>query len=106
MPISLTSYIRSGLSTFKQLLIPSSLEKNGLNCDKALADYGTITGMAMPVVMFPATFLYAISGLLIPEFSRYYVKKDSTKIKKYKNLLSMFNISDTDTFSKFIDYKL
>ena len=87
MPISLTSYIRSGLSTFKQLLIPSSLEKNGLNCEKALADYGTITGMAMPVVMFPATFLYAISGLLIPEFSRYYVKKDYLKIKKYSHKL-------------------
>ena len=87
LPISLTSYIRSGLSTFKQLIIPSSLEKNGLNCEKALADYGTITGMAMPVVMFPATFLYAISGLLIPEFSRYYVKKDNLKIKKYSHKL-------------------
>ena len=85
MPISLTSYIRSGLSTFKQLLIPSSLEKNGSNCEKALSDYGTITGMAMPVVMFPATFLYAISSLLIPEFSRYYVKKDYLKIKKYSH---------------------
>ena len=83
MPVALTSYIRSGLSTFKQLLIPSSLEKNGINPEKALADYGSITGMAMPVVMFPATFLYAISGLLIPEFSRYFVKKDYSKIKKY-----------------------
>lgn len=39
--------------------------------------------MAMPVVMFPATFLTAISGLLLPEFSRYYVKKDYAKIKVY-----------------------
>ena len=92
MPIALTSYIRSGLSTFKQLIIPSSLEKNGLNCENALADYGTITGMAMPIIMFPATVLYAISGLLIPEFSRYYVKGDYIKIKKYsyKLLLGAF----------------
>ncbi len=87
MPISLTSYMRSGLSTLKQMIIPSSLEKNGANCEKALADYGTITGMAMPIVMFPATCLYAISGLLIPEFSRYYVKKDYLKIKKYSHKL-------------------
>ena len=87
MPISLTSYIRSGLSTLKQMIIPSSLEKNGSNCEKALADYGTITGMAMPIVMFPATCLYAISGLLIPEFSRYFVKKDYIKIKKYSRKL-------------------
>ena len=87
MPVAFTSYIRSGLSTLKQLIIPSSLEKNGINCEKALAEYGTITGMAMPIVMFPATFLTAVSGLLIPEFSRYYVKKDYSKIKKYSDQL-------------------
>ena len=92
LPIALTSYIRSGLSTLKQLIIPSSLKKNGLNFEKALADYGTITGMAMPIVMFPATFLYAISGLLIPELSRYYVKKEYTKIKKYSHKLIIRSI--------------
>ena len=33
------------------------------------------------------------------------LRKFSTKIKKYKNLLSMLNISDNDTFSKFISFK-
>lgn len=33
------------------------------------------------------------------------LRKYSTKIKKYKTLLSMFNISDNDNFSKFINYK-
>ena len=87
LPVAFTSYIRSGLSTIKQLIIPSSLEKNGINCEAALAEYGTITGMAMPIVLFPATFLTAVSGLLIPEFSRYYVKKDYIKIKKYSDKL-------------------
>lgn len=87
LPVAFTSYIRSGLSTLKQLIIPSSLEKNGINCEAALAEYGTITGMAMPIVLFPATFLTAVSGLLIPEFSRYYVKKDYSKIKKYSDKL-------------------
>ncbi len=87
LPVAVTSYIRSGLSTLKQLIIPSSLEKNGIHCEKALAEYGTITGMAMPIVMFPATFLTAVSGLLIPEFSRYYVKKDYLKIKQYSDKL-------------------
>ena len=87
LPVAFTSYIRSGLSTLKQLIIPSSLEKNGINCEAALAEYGTITGMAMPSVLFPATFLTAVSGLLIPEFSRYYVKKDYIKIKKYSDKL-------------------
>ena len=33
------------------------------------------------------------------------LRKFSTKIKNYKQLLSMFKISDSDTFSKFINYK-
>ena len=39
LPVAITSYIRSGLSTIKHLLIPNSLEKNGLNCEEALAKY-------------------------------------------------------------------
>ena len=87
VPVALTSYIKSGLSTIKQLIIPSSLRKNGRNTEEALSDYGVISGMAMPIVMFPATFLIAIAGLLIPEFSRYYVKEDYIKIKKYSDTL-------------------
>lgn len=87
VPVAITSYIRSGLSTVKQLIIPSSLEKSGLNCSEALSDYGTISGMAMPIVMFPASFLSSAVGLLIPEFSRYYVNSDYKKIKHYTDKL-------------------
>lgn len=87
VPVALTSYIRSGLSSIKQLIIPSSLEKSGLNCSQALSQYGTISGMAMPIIMFPASFLSSFASLLIPEFSRYYVHKDYQKIRKYSDKL-------------------
>ena len=86
-PVAITSCIKSGISTVKQLIIPSSLEKNGKNSAEALSEYGIISGMAMPIVMFPATFLVAVAGLLIPEFSRYYVKQDYKKIKLYSDKL-------------------
>lgn len=87
IPIAFTSYIKSGVSTLKQLIIPSSINKSGKNINEALSDYGKISGMAMPIIMFPSTFLIAVSGLLIPEFSRYYVKKDYKKIKHYTDKL-------------------
>ncbi len=92
VPVALTSYIKSGISTLKQLIIPSSITKSGKNINEALSDYGQISGMAMPIIMFPSTFLIAISSLLIPEFSRYYVKKDYQKIRYYtdKLLISSF----------------
>ena len=92
IPVALTSYIKSGVSTLKQLIIPSSITKSGKIINEALSDYGKISGMAMPIIMFPSTFLIAVSGLLIPEFSRYYVKEDYKKIKYYtdKLLISAF----------------
>jgi len=86
-PVAITSCIKSGISTIKQLIIPSSLQKNGKNSSEALSEYGIISGMAMPIVMFPASFLIAVASLLIPEFSRYYVKEDYTKIRFYTDKL-------------------
>ena len=80
LPISFTSYIRSGLSTIKQLLIPIKLEKSGLSCETALSSYGIINGMIMPLIMFPCSFISSFSSLLIPEFSYMNAKKEEPKI--------------------------
>lgn len=86
-PVATTSCIKSGISTVKQLIIPSSLKKNGKNLEDAISDYGMISAMAMPIVMFPSTFLITVAGLLIPEFSRYYIKNDFKKIRSYTDKL-------------------
>lgn len=80
IPVSLTSYIRSGLSSLKQLLIPLRLEKSGINCSTAISTYGLINGMAMPILMFPEVIINSFSGLLVPEFTYYYTRNDHDKI--------------------------
>ena len=95
VPVALTSYIRSGLSTVKQLIIPSSLEKSGIACSIALSTYGVISGMSMQIIMFPILFISSFSGLLIPEFSRYYAKKDYKRI----TVVSKFVLILTSLFS-------
>lgn len=80
LPVSITSYIRSGLSSLKQLLIPLRLEKYGMKCEEAVSTYGLINGMTMPVLMFPEVIINSFSGLLVPEFTYYYTKKDYNKI--------------------------
>lgn len=79
-PIAITSCIRSGLSTLKQILIPNRLEKSGVSCSTALSQYGMIHGMVMPIILFPNTFIQSFSTLLVPEFSYYYAKDDLFKI--------------------------
>lgn len=69
LPIALSTYLRSGLSTLQQLLIPAGLKKSGSSYDVALASYGVIQGMVMPVILFPSAFLGAFAGLLVPEMA-------------------------------------
>ena len=81
-PVAITSYIRSGLSTLKQLLIPFSLKKHSSNADKALSEYGLVNGMTMPILMFPCIIITSCASLLIPEFARYNIKKDFTRMNQ------------------------
>ena len=69
VPVALSSYLRSGLSTAEQMMIPWGLKKYGHSENAALAEYGIIGGMVMPIIMFPAVFLTAFSGLLVTEVS-------------------------------------
>ena len=69
LPVSVTSYIRSGLSTLKEFIVPNRLVLFGLPYSLALSEYGRITGMAMPVIMFSTVFISSFSSLIIPEFS-------------------------------------
>ena len=69
MPIALSGCLRAGLSTLGHLLIPFSLCRSGLDRAAALASYGTLAGMALPVVLYPMAILSAGAALLVPEFS-------------------------------------
>lgn len=69
LPLGLTDNLRSGLNTVENLIIPKRLVLFAGTVN-AMADYGIVHGMVFPVLMLPATILFSLSALLIPEFSR------------------------------------
>lgn len=81
LPVTFSSCIRSGLNTLEQLMIPSGLQKSGLNSANALAQYGMVHGMAVPVIMFPSCFLYAFTSLLVPELTECLAQTQSKRIR-------------------------
>ena len=87
IPVALTSYLRSGLSTIKQLIIPSSLQRSGMNSANSLITYGIVNGMAMPIIMFPVILITSFSGLLVPEFSRYHAQGRYKKIRSVSSII-------------------
>ena len=66
LPLAVSAYARSALSTLEHLLVPRGLKKSGLGADAALAGYGTIHGMAMPAIGFPSCLLAALAENVIP----------------------------------------
>lgn len=104
-PVSITSYIRSGLSTLKQFIIPSRLVLFGFPYSIALSEYGKINGMTMSVLMFPNVFIQSFSNLLIPEFAslmaNQYKKRILEVCQKIFLVTSLFSISISIIFFLF-----
>ncbi|MBQ8509274.1 MAG: oligosaccharide flippase family protein [Clostridia bacterium] len=80
IPVAAAAYVRSGLTTLEHILIPRGLRANPLTADTALATYGVLCGMVMPVIMFPTAFLYSFTGLLVPEFAEANSRADNQRI--------------------------
>ena len=81
VPVAAAAYVRSGLSTLEHILIPRGLKKNPLTSETALATYGVLCGMVMPVILFPTALLYSFTGLLIPEFAEESGEKNSARVQ-------------------------
>ncbi len=70
LPCTLSSAARSALNTGENLLIPLQLERFGLGAGSALAQYGLLQGMVLPMLYFPSSFLTGFASLLIPRLAR------------------------------------
>ena len=90
LPLAVSAYARSALSTLEHLLVPRGLKKSGLGADAALAGYGTIHGMAMPAIGFPSCLLAALAENVIPELTTRQVRGEREAIRReVRSLLAL-----------------
>ncbi|MBQ5742657.1 MAG: polysaccharide biosynthesis C-terminal domain-containing protein, partial [Clostridia bacterium] len=69
LPCAFSGYLRSGIGMIEGILVPKGLQSYGLTPEQTLAALGKFEGMALPVLIFPATFLAVVSKLLVPEIT-------------------------------------
>ncbi len=81
VPLALSAYARSSLSTLEQLLVPRGLKKAGYTANGALAGYGTIQGMVFPIIFFPSCIITALAELIVPELT-------AAQVSGHKNRIS------------------
>ncbi len=91
LPIAFSTYLRTGLMTVKNLMVPMGLMKFGMTKGSAAASFGLIHGIALPAVLFPSSFLFSFSALAVPELSR--ANSQEKTIKGSKKITYMINRS-------------
>jgi O-antigen/teichoic acid export membrane protein len=82
VPLALSAYARTSLTTLEDLLVPRKLRASGLSADAALSGYGTITGMVFPIISFPACLLLALAELVVPDLTAAQVTGDTGYIRR------------------------
>ncbi len=82
LPLAVSTYIRSALLTLEHTLIPKGLRKRGEKHSEALAHYGILHGMTVPMLLYPMAPLTSFSGLLVPEFSESLARGESIRLRR------------------------
>jgi len=82
LPLAVSAYARSALSTLQHLLVPKGLKSAGYSADGALAGYGTIQGMVLPIIFFPSCIMAAVAELIVPELTEAQVRHDRRSIHR------------------------
>lgn len=82
VPLSLNRVIINFLQSIEAIFIPQQLLKYGCSTSQALSVYGVLTGMALPLILFPGAITNSICVLLLPMVSEADAVGNRNKITK------------------------
>lgn len=82
LPLSLNRTLINFLQSVEAIYIPQRLQMYGYDTAKALSVYGVLTGMALPLILFPSAITNSISVLLLPIVSEAEAVDNQNTIKK------------------------
>ena len=92
VPVSANRLVMSVLSAAEFILIPAMLSNGGLDEKSSMEVFGRLTGMALPLIMFPSVVTNSIATTLVPAIS------ESVALKRYKALNYQISKSIQITF--------
>lgn len=69
-PTTLSRLCLTGMRALEAVLLPVCLRQSGLSAQAATAQFGLLTGMAMPLMLLPGVFTSALCMISTPAISR------------------------------------
>ena len=70
IPVGLTSLLGTVLGSANAVLIPNRLVAGGLEAGEAMAAFGVLCGMTMPLLAMPTGFVGALCLTMVPDLAR------------------------------------
>ena len=92
IPLSLNYILVSFSSSIENVLIPRTLKLYGLSPASALDIFGTISGLTLPVLLFPGVLCSCACVMLLPSISEANAAGKDTKITKAINSCALFGL--------------
>lgn len=81
IPLSATRIITSLGASLTAYILPKMLVKSGLTLAEATAQYGRVSGMALPLIMAPVAFISALSVVFVPDVAESRSKGDMDAVR-------------------------
>lgn len=81
LPLTANRVLINLFQSGEAILIPGRLKAFGYTPEESLSVYGVLTGMAMPMVLFPSVITNSVSVMLLPAISEAQAKQDTRYIQ-------------------------
>lgn len=81
LPLTSSRILLNILQSVESISIPLRLQQYGYTTSEALSNYGVLTGMALPCVLFPSAITNSVSTMLLPTVAEMQATKDFSKLK-------------------------
>ncbi len=82
LPLTFNRIVVNILQSVEAIYIPVMLQKSGLTNSGALSIYGILSGMALPLILFPCALTNSVSVMLLPIVAEAQAGNHYEKIKK------------------------
>ena len=82
LPLTANRVALNFFQSLEALMIPSRLRLFGYTQSEALSVFGILTGMALPMILFPNVVTNSVSVMLLPAISEARAKRDHLRIQK------------------------
>lgn len=90
VPLSMNRVLVNVFQSIEALLIPLQLRLTGMDQSSVLSMYGVLTGMALPLILFPTALTSSLCTMVLPTVSEAQARNETDSIRSVIKKISIF----------------